>query len=166
MTSSKVVLYAEDDENDVFLMQRAFSKLQISAPLQTVSDGKETISYLSGTAPYNNREKYPQPQLLLMDLSMPGKHGLEVLKWMKEEPSLADLPVLVLSSSNQESDIHRAYQLGANGYIIKPGDPKELLNVVRNIQEYWLADKRPPGTFLDFSGLLIVPAPKAPGTNM
>ena len=154
------VLYAEDDENDVFLMQRAFRKLQIPNSLRIVRDGREAVAYLSGSTPFNDREAHPVPGLLLMDLSMPGKHGLEVLKWMKGEPSLADLPVVVLSSSNQESDIHRAYLLGANGYVIKPGDPSELLKIVKNIQEYWLAEKRPAGTFMDFSGPIVKLVPK------
>ena len=148
MTSNNSVLYAEDDENDVFLMERAFRKLGISNPLRSVSDGKLAVAYLAGTKPYEGREI---PGLLLLDLSMPGKHGLEVLKWLKGEPALSTLPVVVLSSSNQESDIHRAYLLGANGFIIKPGDPNELVDIVRLIREYWLMEQRPSGLFIDFA---------------
>jgi CheY-like chemotaxis protein len=152
MTHLKPVLYAEDDENDVFLMQRAFGKLQIRNPLRIVVDGKLAVAYLAGTTPYENRVEHPLPCLLLMDLSMPGKHGLEVLKWLKNEPPLAKLPVVVLTSSNQESDIHRAYLLGADGFIIKPGDPAALMRIVQALQEYWLADERPMGRFIDFAG--------------
>lgn len=150
------VLYAEDDENDVFLMERVFIKLGIAQRLEVVPDGKMAVAYLSGRPPYENREK---PCLMLLDLSLPGRHGLDVLKWLKTEPALADLPVIVLTSSNQETDIHRAYLLGAQGYMIKPGDPSELARIVKSIQEYWLGDSRPPGKFIDFASAPNVPPP-------
>ena len=150
MNNPRPVLYAEDDENDVFLLQRAFKKLNIPNPLQTVADGRLAIAYLSGAPPYEKREEYPLPVLLLLDLSMPGKHGLYVLKWMKAEASVAALPVVIFTSSNQGTDIDRAQALGAEGYIIKPGDPGELLEIVRNLQTYWLGDTRPQGTFAEF----------------
>jgi CheY-like chemotaxis protein len=159
MTSHQSILYAEDDANDVFLMERAFTKLNIPNPLRVVPDGKLAVAYLSGAAPYQNREEYPVPCLLLLDLSMPGLHGLEVLKWVKSESALAALPVVVLSSSNQESDIQRAYRLGASGFLIKPGAPAALIRIVRSIQEYWLAEQRPPGKFVDFAPAGNVPPP-------
>jgi CheY-like chemotaxis protein len=82
---------------------------------------------------------------------MPGQHGLDVLKWLRNEPPQVNLPVIVLTSSNQESDIHRAFLLGANGFIIKPGDPKQLVNIVKTIQDYWLGETRPPVSFVDFA---------------
>jgi CheY-like chemotaxis protein len=151
MNSSKVILYAEDDENDVFFMERAFEKLAIPNPLRIVTDGKQAVDYLDGQAPFAKREENPLPLLMLMDLSMPGRHGLEVLQWIKTQPVLLTLPVIVLSSSNQQSDIHRAYLLGANGYLIKPGDPDDLIRIVKSIQQYWLADVRPAGAFVDFA---------------
>ncbi len=157
MTEPKTILYAEDDENDVFLMERAFRMLQIANPLELVTDGKAAMAFLAGTTPYENRKV---PGLLLLDLSMPGKHGLEILKWLKTQPALTDLPVIVLTSSNQESDIHRSYLLGAQGYIIKPGDPNELLRIVKMIKEYWLSDYRPLVKFLDYSKGLTIPPPK------
>jgi len=156
----KPVLYADDDENDLFLMARAFNKIGITHPLQTVSDGKAAVAYLSGTPPYANREAYPLPCLLLLDLSLPGRHGLEVLTWLKNDPSHATMPVVVMTSSNQESDISRAYSLGADGFIIKPGDPDELLRIVKSLQQYWLSDKRPPGTFVEFAASRNIPRPK------
>src|SRR5436853_7281216 len=124
------ILYAEDDENDVFLMERVISKLQIPNPLRVVQDGKLAIAYLAGNPPYEARTENPLPAVLIMDLSMPGKHGLEVLKWVKNQPALMDIPVVVLTSSNQESDIERAYEGGASGYFVKPGDPGELQAIV------------------------------------
>src|SRR5436853_7461348 len=99
METLKPVLYAEDDENDLFFMARAFEKLNIAHPLRTVDDGKLAVAYLAGTKPFENRKENPLPCLLLLDLSMPGKSGLEVLKWLKSEPPLAELPVIVLTSS-------------------------------------------------------------------
>jgi CheY-like chemotaxis protein len=151
----KPVLYAEDDENDVFFMQRAFQKLQIPNVLLTVPDGRLAIAYLAGTKPYENREEHPLPCLLMLDLSMPGKRGLEVLKWMKGEPSLSSLPVVVMTSSNQESDIHQSYLLGANGFLIKPGDPESLLRIVKTVADYWLGEKRPEGSFVDFASAAV-----------
>lgn len=157
MTKLKKVLYAEDDENDGFFMERAFAALGIKHLLEIVPDGKAVMAFLSGAPPYADREK---PTLVLMDLSMPGRHGLDVLKWMKNQPSLADLPVIIFTSSNQESDISRAYQLGADGYIVKPGRPNELLAVMKMVHDYWLAEPRPNGTFVDFASAVNVPPPK------
>lgn len=161
MSTLKPVLYAEDDENDLFFMTRAFEKLAITHPLRTVGDGKEAVAYLSGTKPFENREQNPLPCLMLMDLSMPGKNGLDVLKWMKNEPTLAAIPVVVLTSSNQQSDIHRANILGASGFVVKPGDPQDLLAIVSRIKDYWLSDKRPDGTFTDFAAAANIFLPKA-----
>ena len=109
------ILYAEDDENDAFLANHAFEKAGILNPLVVVSDGKAAIEYLAGTAQYANRTEYPLPCLVLLDLKMPGVSGLEVLKWIRSQRSVCTLPVLMLTSSNQDGDVHRAYILGANG---------------------------------------------------
>ncbi|MES2640992.1 MAG: response regulator [Myxococcota bacterium] len=154
------ILYAEDDENDVFLMKRAFRKLGIANPIHFACDGKEAVDYLAGIGAFQDRVEHPLPCLVLLDLSMPGKHGLEVLKWIRSTPALTGLPVVVLSSSNQESDVHRAYLLGANGFLMKPGDPDELLKIMRRVQSYWLADERPVGTFVDFAAEECVPPPR------
>ena len=106
----------------------------------------------TGKNPSPTGRRYPLPVLVLLDLSMPGKHGLERAAVDSLQPTLTSLPVIVLTSSNQESDIHRAYLLGANGYLIKPGDPDDLIRIVRAIQQYWLSDIRPTGKFVDFTG--------------
>jgi CheY-like chemotaxis protein len=135
---NNMILYAEDDENDVFLMERAWEKVGINHPLRNVSDGKLAVAYLDGKPPYSNRIENPLPTLLLIDLSMPGKHGLEILQWVRSHPNLARLPVVVLSSSSQETDIERAYAFGANGFFVKPGDPEELIRIVAALHEHWL----------------------------
>ncbi len=137
-------------------MERAFEKLQMENPLRTVPDGKQAVAYLAGEEPYANRAENPLPALVLLDLSMPGKHGLDVLQWIRSQPKLTGLPVIALTSSNQESDIHRAYLLGANGFLIKPGDPDDLIRIVKGMHRHWLSDNAPPGPFVD---LAAVPPP-------
>ncbi len=145
------VLYAEDDENDAFLMQRAFRQLAIPNPLEIVADGKLAVEYLRGTGAYADRQQHPMPCLVLLDLNMPGKSGLEVLKWLRAQPAISTLPVVVLTSSNQQTDIHRAYIQGANGYLIKPGKPNELLAMVKGINDYWLTQNRNPSPYVDLA---------------
>jgi CheY-like chemotaxis protein len=151
------ILYAEDEDNDVFFMERAFAKLQVPHRLRTVPDGNLAIAYLAGTGPYADRTAYPLPCLILLDLSMPGKKGLDVLQWIRAQPHAAAVPVIVLTSSNQESDIHQAYLLGASGFLIKPGDPDELLQMVRGIQKFFLSEDPPPVPFLDIASVKPVP---------
>ncbi len=138
MKMQPTILYAEDDENDVFLMERAFRQAGMESPPKVVTDGQSVVDYLSGTNGYADREKFPLPSLLLLDLKLPMKSGLEVLKWIRSTPSCCTLPVIMLTSSNQNSDIHRAYILGANSYFIKPGKPAELVAMVNTIKEFWL----------------------------
>jgi|SRR5687768_26661 len=143
------ILYAEDDDNDVFLMKRAFGILGVQHPLKSVSDGKLAIAYLSGCIPNGDRVQNVLPCFMLLDLSMPGRNGIEILQWVRTQPILHSLPVVVLSSSNQQSDIHRAYLLGASGFFIKPGDSDELIGIVTAIKEHWLDEKPVRTGFLD-----------------
>lgn len=138
MSALSPILYAEDEENDVYFLQRAFADASITNPLVIVRSGDAAVDYLSGEGDYADRVRYPLPCLALLDLNLPGKSGLEVLKWIRAQPSLCTLPVLMLTSSTQESDIHRAYVQGANGFLIKPGKPAELLAMVKALGEFWL----------------------------
>ena len=139
------ILYAEDEENDVFFLRLAFREAGISNPLQVVSDGQLAMDYLSGAGPFSDRSEYPLPCLVLLDLKMPGKSGLEVLKWIRMTPAVSVLPVIMLTSSSTEADIHRAYIQGANGYLAKPGNPDQLLSMVKSIKDYWLLQNLPAG---------------------
>jgi len=140
-----VVLLADDDPNDVLLIQRAFQKTHLANPLQVVNDGEEAVAYLSGQLRYADRQRHPLPVLLLLDLKMPRKSGFEVLAWVREQPGLKRLPVVVLSSSNQNPDINRAFDLGANSYLVKPGGLDRLLELVKNLNMYWLILNEKPG---------------------
>ena len=133
-----VILLAGDDPNDVLLIQRAFQRNHVANPVQVVRDGEEALAYLSGQAPFADRERHPLPVLLLMDLKMPRKSGLEVLAWVRHQPGLKRLPIIVLTSSNQSPDINRAYELGANSYLVKPAGFDSLLDLVKNLDMYWL----------------------------
>ncbi len=133
-----VILLAEDDPNDVLLIQRAFQRSLVANPLQVVRDGEEALAYLSGQGLFADRERHPLPVLMLMDLKMPRKSGLEVLEWVRRQPGLKRLPIVVLTSSNQNPDINRAYELGANSYLVKPAGFDSLLELVKNLDMYWL----------------------------
>jgi CheY-like chemotaxis protein len=122
MSDQGVILVAEDNEVDVLLLRRAFAKAQLLNPLQVVHNGEEAIAYLSGKGKYTNRAEYPLPDLVLLDLKMPHKNGLEVLEWIREQPSLSGLRVVMLTSSDQARDVNAAYQLGANSFLVKPVD--------------------------------------------
>src|SRR6266436_2323319 len=133
-----VILLAEDDPNDVLLVQCAFQRNHVANPLQVVRDGEEALAYLSGTGTFADRERHPLPVLMLMDLKMPRKSGLEVLEWVRQQPGLKRLPIVVLTSSNQSPDINRAYELGANSYLVTPAGFDSLLGLVKNVDMYWL----------------------------
>jgi CheY-like chemotaxis protein len=136
--SSFTVLLVEDDLNDIFLVQRAFSKARISNPLQVVTDGEKAIDYLQGRGPYADRRLHPTPKLIVMDIKMPGKSGFEVLEWLKSrEQPLRKIPIVIVSSSDDPEDINRAYELGANAYMVKPMDFKEVEHLFQSITHYW-----------------------------
>ncbi len=132
------MLLVEDDTNDVFLIQRAFRKAHVVNPLQVVTDGEQAIAYLAGQPPYADRERHPLPALLLLDLKLPRKSGLEVLDWLRQQPVLKRLRVVVLTSSKQASDVNRAHELGANSYLVKPVEFDALLDMIKTVDLYWM----------------------------
>jgi len=132
--AKKTVLIAEDDADDVFLLQRAFSKAGINANLQFASDGEEAIRYLLSA----DQQENPIPDLLLLDLKMPRVDGFTVLDWVRKQPGLKRLLVTVLTSSGARVDINRAYDLGANSYLLKPFSNENLVQLVGHLQTYWL----------------------------
>ena len=138
MKSRGSFLVAEDDGNDVFFLQRAFQQAKIENPLHVVGDGQEAIDYLSGEGKFSDRSLYPLPHLFILDLKMPRKTGLDVLLWLQEQPELRCLPVLVLSSSAQRTDIERAYELGANAFVVKPASLERRVELAKVIGTFWL----------------------------
>lgn len=141
------VLLVEDEPNDVLFIRRAFKKAGITCPIQVLPDGEQSVLYLSGQEPYADRERYPIPILAILDLKLPRKSGLELLEWLRQQPGLKRLPVVVLTSSAQATDINRAYDLGANSYLVKPVNRDDLLDLVKALDMYWLAlNQRPEMT--------------------
>ena len=133
MLDSEVILLVEDQEDDVLLVQRAFRKAHLRNPLRVVRNGEEAIAYLQGDAPYNQREEYPLPTVMLLDLKMPRKNGFEVLEWIRQQPGLKTLRVVVLTASDQPQDVTRAYELGANCYLVKPTDFDDLMTMILSL---------------------------------
>src|SRR5262245_41538389 len=115
--SSCTVLLVDDDPDAGFLLQRAFRKANRANRIDVVHDGQEAIDYLSHQGAYMDRERYPAPVLMLLDLKMPRKTGFELLEWLRRQPGLKRLVVVVLTSSNQSADINLAYELGSNSYL-------------------------------------------------
>ena len=136
--AQSTVLLVEDDPNDVLLIQRAFRRANLAHVIQTVEDGEEAVAYLSGKPPYADRDRYTLPTLMLLDLKLPRKSGLEVLHWVRQQDGLKRLPVVVLTSSRETADVNRAYDLGANSYLVKPVAFESLLEMVKALNLYWM----------------------------
>jgi CheY-like chemotaxis protein len=137
------ILLVEDEEGDVFFMRQAMQKAGVLNPLQVASDGRQAIDYLKGAGKFANREEFPLPCLVLLDLKLPRVMGLDVLKWIREQPGVATI-VVILTSSKEEADIATAYRLGANGYLVKPSDVSELIDMAKSIKDFWLTQNIPP----------------------
>ena len=144
MNNSLGILLAEDDENDVLLLKRAFETAEIQNPIFVTRDGQEAMDYLAGVGNFSNRTEYPFPALVLLDLKMPRRSGLEVLQWLRAQPILHCLPVVIFSSSPHEHDIERAYRLGANAFVVKPSTNEARSQLSRFIKGFWLQFNEPP----------------------
>jgi CheY-like chemotaxis protein len=137
--NGSTILLVEDSPDDVLLVRRAFQKAGIENPIVAVENGDDALAYLDGTGLYADRQKYPLPTLMLLDLKLPRRSGLEVLAWVRRHSGIKRLPVIVLTSSRDEDDINRAYDLGANSYLVKPVAFDDLLRLVRSLEGYWLS---------------------------
>lgn len=135
---NKIVLLVEDTANDIVLMRRAWKKEQVNARLEVVTDGQAALHYLDGKGQYSNREQFPLPCMVLLDLKLPYIMGMEVLAWIRAQSCFKTLPVIILSTSALGSDVDQAYQLGANAYLVKPSDVAQLTEIVRLIRDFWL----------------------------
>ncbi len=145
MSGHATILVADDDQNDVFFLRRAFQKSGAAHAVIHVSDGQEAIDYLLGEANYRDRARFPIPALLVLDLKMPKVDGFDVLEWLKTRPEFESLPVVVLSSSSREDDVQRARTLGAADYRVKPADFDELLVLAQGFTSRWLNTTQVPG---------------------
>ena len=135
------ILLVEDNPGDVRLTKEAFKQGRIENDLYVVSDGAEALDFLSQRSEYTD---VPRPDLILLDLNLPGKDGEEVLEELKDDPSLRSIPVIVLTSSRAEEDIVKSYELHANAYLTKPVDPDEFIETVRAFEKFWFSVVRLP----------------------
>ena len=137
--SAETILLVEDNPDDVLLIKRAFKKAGLPHALRVASHGEDAVDYLAGDGGYADREKHPFPSLMLLDLQLPRRSGHEVLEWLRAQEDLRRLPVVVLTSSREPADINRAYDLGANSYLVKPVSFDALLEMVQVLERYWIA---------------------------
>jgi CheY-like chemotaxis protein len=138
-----IILVAEDDENDIFLLERAFKKVGIGMPSHICRDGAEAMAYLKGEGKFSDRIKYPFPRVLITDLKMPKYSGMDLLRWLHEHPECNLIPKIVLSASAQPDDVKLAHQLGANCYFRKPATFDELVELVKLAQTFWTRAELP-----------------------
>lgn len=141
MLDNVTVLLAEDNENDILMMRRAFTQAAIPNPLFVVRDGQEAIDYLAGNGKYAERAAHPLPRLLLLDLRMPWMDGFDVLAWLRTQPRFNNLPVIVLTSSKLQADIERSLDLGVYDYRVKPQSYEDLVRLLNDVRTCWLDEK-------------------------
>jgi CheY-like chemotaxis protein len=139
MNLQRTVLLVEDDNSDALLIRRALEKTGGSFILNRATHGEEAIEYLSGVGAFEDRRSYPFPDVVLLDIKLPRRSGLEVLEWLRAQPAgMNRTPVVMLTSSRHVVDVNRAYDLCVNGYLTKPDTAQELQAMLLGFKEYWL----------------------------
>ncbi|MGH9523342.1 MAG: response regulator [Terriglobales bacterium] len=141
----RAILLVEDDANDARLLKRAFDKIGLEVPVVRVEHGDDAVAYLRGENQYVDRALYPMPSIVLLDLKLPRRSGFEVLQWVRgTESECRRLPIVVLSSSDEPSDINRSYEMGANSYLAKPHSTQEFVALAEAFRDYWIDLNRDP----------------------
>jgi CheY-like chemotaxis protein len=138
MSQVPVILVVEDREDDIIVLRRAFRAAGILNPVMAVQSGEEAIWYLAGEGKYWSRTEFPLPRLILLDLKMPEMDGFEVLEWIRSRKEFSAITVIVLTSSNELKDVKRAYELGANSFIVKETEFNNTVTLSRLLKDYWL----------------------------
>lgn len=144
MNKGQTILLVDDSENDIFLMRTAFKKAEFNSSLQEVHNGEEAIAYLKGEGTYSDRNKHPLPAVMLLDLNMPMKNGFDVLSWVRAQPSFKRLSITILTASTRLEDVERAFDLGANSYLVKPSDLEVLAAMIRCLRDWMQYNHFPP----------------------
>ncbi len=134
---AETILIVEDEEADVEFLKRAFTKAGIPNPVRAVYNGEEAIAYLQGTGAFADRKAFPFPRVIMTDLKMPQMGGLQLLQWIRDDPSFHVIPTIVFTSSTAQSDVDAAFKSGASAYIVKPVEFKELERIAKTIGDYW-----------------------------
>jgi CheY-like chemotaxis protein len=143
MTEIFPILIAEDDENDTLILQQALRKVGFCNPFHISENGQDAMQYMKGEEPYTDRKRFRFPRILFTDLKMPQVDGFELLDWLQRHPECNVIPRIVLSASQQEDDIQRAYKLGVNSYLVKPPSFDQLVSMLRVVFDYWNVCKKP-----------------------
>jgi CheY-like chemotaxis protein len=144
MPNNLTILLVDDSADDRFLLPRAILKAGIANPVQEVTNGSQAIQYFSGQGVYVDRERFPFPGIVLLDLNMPEVDGFGVLEWMRSKFLVQGVLVVVLSRQDEMKQVNRAYALGANSFLTKPGHVEELEELIVSFRDYWLLRNRPP----------------------
>lgn len=153
----RCILYAEDEDDDVFFFKSAMKVIGSSCLLHNVPDGQKAIDYLSNKGTFADRSRFSFPALVILDINMPKKTGLQVLQWIREQPNSKSLPVVMLTSSSRPEDMDFARQFGADDYLLKPSDPKKLVDIVKALHARWISTTPPP-----IASALTAPASQTP----
>ena len=146
MGASFPILLVEDDASQAMLVERVVRRARLANSVIALTNGDDAIAYLDGRDQYADREQYPLPILVLLDVHVPGKSGLEVLTWLRKQPALDHVPAVVLSGSAESEDIDRAFELGAESYLVKPVGFDALLDTVGRLGLSWVILGRNPGS--------------------
>ena len=163
---AELILLAEDDENDIALFHLGLARAGINNPVEIVRNGEECRAYLEGVGPYADRERYPLPSLLLLDLKMPLMDGFDVLSWIRCHPTLSRLRIVVLTASHDILDVNRAYDLGANSFLTKTLDVRDFAEQLRGVRNHWLSLSMAPEVGRSPSGSSAAPSGKDSGENL
>ena len=144
MKKNELILHVENEADDVFIVQRAMKKVGITNPTAHVENGELAVDYLSGCIPLTDKTEHRLPSLILLDLSMPRMGGIEVLRWIRSQPVIKRIIVVVLTSSQSQDDITAAYENGANGYLVKPVGAPEFQAILSSLKVFWLDSNHGP----------------------
>jgi CheY-like chemotaxis protein len=138
------ILHVDDDTGDRELLQYALESLELKINLQTAENGQAAADYLSGKAGYSDRQLFPLPSIVLLDLKMPIMNGFEFLQWLRRQEQIKWLPVVIFTASDSPQDMKQGYDLGANSLIVKPTAYKDLVECIRELIHYWFERNRQP----------------------
>ena len=144
MNEPQTILLVDDSENDLILMHAAFKKANYDGSLQEVRNGEEAIAYLKGEGPFRNRNKFPLPTIMVLDLNMPKKDGFDLMAWVRAQPVLKRLAIVILTASMRNEDVERAFDLGANSFLVKPSNLEALEAMVQCLCDWIQINQFPP----------------------
>jgi CheY-like chemotaxis protein len=144
MNKRQTILLVDDSESDIFLMRTAFRKAGLDSLIQEGHNGEDAIAYLKGEGIYSDREQYPMPEVMLLDLNMPMKNGFDVLSWVRAQPAFRRLSIIILTASVRPEDVGRAFDLGANSFLVKPSNLDALVSMMRCLRDWMQINHFPP----------------------